>query len=503
MSLAFVSSIRFRSGRACWPLLGLVLGLAVVACSAQVPSTNPPSRGPSLAEVRKKWGEVPLAEVRRAAEGGDPTAQHYLGFCYREGLGVAADAKESVKWYRLAAAQGHTIAMVNVGRAYRFGRGVGRDSAEAIRWFRLASERGDPLGTVNLGWVYEAEADAPQYEKIAMQLYLEAAEKGQPEAMFELYLCYVKGRNVPEDRSEAVKWLAKGAEAGYAAAQCEFGYRCENPPNGEPANMPEALRWYRLAAGQGNAWAQFNLGRCYLEGKGVGWNEEQALGLMRAAADQDHAEALFDLADLYARGIGEPRSATDQPMQLLQRAALNGCNLAYEVIVRRYQFGVGGERDLVAAAEWYYRAAVAGVVRFSLEDNRKPKGPGFCFQGLSERSGFMIRLPYDEVAESPPLREALALYKAASRNDSRALLELGQKYLGGSDAPKSPRKAWLWFTLAARNGAAEARAKLSGIEAEMAASELAEAKRLLPGLVQELKQVAAALPQPARTGEGP
>jgi TPR repeat protein len=290
-----------------------------------------------------------------------------------------------------------------------------------------------------------------------------------------------------------MKWLGKGAEAGYPLAQCESGYKHENPMNREPANMPEAVRWYRLAAGQGNAWGQFYLGRCYLESRGVEWSEEKALELMRQAADQDNAQALFKLAELYARGIGEPRDASDRPMRLLQRAARAGCERAYEVIVLRYQCGVGCERDLVAAAEWYCRAALVGVGRFSLEDNRKPTGYAESFQPLPERSRILIRQPYIDATDSLALLEALSLYKAASRDESRSMLQLGQKYVAGSDVPKNPARAWLWFTLAARNGASEARARLSGVEAEMTASELTETKRLLPGLAQELKEVASAL----------
>ena len=38
---------------------------------------------------------------------------------------------------------------------------------------------------------------------------------------------------------------------------------------GVPQDDAEALRWYRLAADQGNASAQANLGRMYAEGRGV------------------------------------------------------------------------------------------------------------------------------------------------------------------------------------------------------------------------------------------
>ena len=53
----------------------------------------------------------------------------------------------------------------------------------------------------------------------------------------------------------------------------------------------EAVRWYRLAAEQGNAPAQFNLGVAYVNGDGVTRDNEEALRWYRLAAEQGHAPA--------------------------------------------------------------------------------------------------------------------------------------------------------------------------------------------------------------------
>jgi TPR repeat protein len=51
-------------------------------------------------------------------------------------------------------------------------------------------------------------------------------------------------------------------------------------------NHAEAVKWYRLAADQGNAWAQSNLGSYYYDGTGVPQNHAEALKWYRLAADQ-------------------------------------------------------------------------------------------------------------------------------------------------------------------------------------------------------------------------
>ena len=76
-------------------------------------------------------------------EKGDATSQLQLGRLYAEGLGVAKDAVEAVKWYRKAADQGLAHAQHNLGARYADGRGVPKDEVEAYKWYLLAEAQGD------------------------------------------------------------------------------------------------------------------------------------------------------------------------------------------------------------------------------------------------------------------------------------------------------------------------------------------------------------------------
>jgi TPR repeat protein len=51
------------------------------------------------------------------------------------------------------------------------------------------------------------------------------------------------------------------------------------------------MKWYRLAADQGNADAQFYLGLLYDNGKGVPQDYAEAVKWLRKAADQGLADA--------------------------------------------------------------------------------------------------------------------------------------------------------------------------------------------------------------------
>ena len=69
----------------------------------------------------------------------------------------------------------------------------------------------------------------------------------------------------------------------------------------------EALRWWRLAAAQGNADAQFSLGSWTLFGHGLPQNVQKAAYWFRLAANQGHADAQFQLGALYSTGQGVPK----------------------------------------------------------------------------------------------------------------------------------------------------------------------------------------------------
>ena len=64
------------------------------------------------------------------------------------------------------------------------------------------------------------------------------------------------------------------------------------------------MKWYRLAAEQGNASAQYNLGVMYQNGQGVPQDYKTAVKWYRLAAEQGNASAQGNLGVMYALGTG-------------------------------------------------------------------------------------------------------------------------------------------------------------------------------------------------------
>jgi TPR repeat protein len=77
---------------------------------------------------------------------------------------------------------------------------------------------------------------------------------------------------------------------------------------GIPQNYAEAMKWYRLSAGQGYAKAQYNLGVMYSEGYGVPQDNKEAFKWYRLAAEQGDASAHYKLGSMNESGTVRPKS---------------------------------------------------------------------------------------------------------------------------------------------------------------------------------------------------
>ena len=73
---------------------------------------------------------------------------------------------------------------------------------------------------------------------------------------------------------------------------------CYNEGVGVEQDLSEAVKWFRLAAEQGYAPAQFNLGASYNNGEGVAENKDEAIKWFRLAAEQGDEDAIDTLIDM-------------------------------------------------------------------------------------------------------------------------------------------------------------------------------------------------------------
>ena len=133
------------------------------------------------------------------------------------------------------------------------------------------------------------------------------ARKGKLWAMTSVGCDFENGRGVSESKEMAFLWYKKAAEQGYARAQFSLG-QMHRKGEGVPVSYELARVWTEKAAEQGLPVAQSNLGAFHHSGMGLPVSKEKARVWFKRAAEQGHASAQFNLGAYYVNGEGGPNS---------------------------------------------------------------------------------------------------------------------------------------------------------------------------------------------------
>jgi|GEM_PF-3028625 len=152
-------------------------------------------------------------------------------------------------------------------------------------------------------------------------------------------------------RAHQKKTLLSEAQEGDVHAQRRLAYRYYT--GGSPADLfepdfNEAAKWFKLAASQGDAQAQFHLSMMYYEGRGLATNYSEAGSLLRLSADQGYAPAQAQLGGRLggAKGIA-----------LLRLSAEQGNSLGARWLGESYESGLRVPLSFKEALKWYRVAA--------------------------------------------------------------------------------------------------------------------------------------------------
>lgn len=195
---------------------------------------------------------------------------------------------------------------------------------------------------------------------------------------------YDTGTGVPRDHAQALFWYRTAADQGDAGAQYNLGadYHLKE-------DYAHAMQWYRKAADQGVALAQFLVGSFYRSGQGVPRDDSQALAWFRKAADQGLGFAQFQIGLMYLAGEGVPlnygtamtwfRKAADDstgglhPIHDLDKINRSKAAADY-AIGRMYATGTGVPKDTAQAIAWFQKAAALGhaEAKASLAELQRP-----------------------------------------------------------------------------------------------------------------------------------
>ncbi len=157
------------------------------------------------------------------------------------------------------------------------------------------------------------------------------------QAQYELYTGRLRFDRRLEIR-ESEKWLKIAAENGHAAAQFDLGRYYEMGLNGshnweEPLNFKRAMTWYEKSAIQGYAKAQLRLGEIYIDEdplKGLFPQDyKEAKKWFELAADQGNVYAQSNLGEIYRDGLGVPKNYIEA-YKWFQLYGLSGPVISFE-----------------------------------------------------------------------------------------------------------------------------------------------------------------------------
>lgn len=286
------------------------------------------------------------------------------------------------------------------------------------RWWRLLVRTSWLLcgwlllfSSVQAGYEEGAKAYAEKNYSTAIGEWSSSDLSNHPQTQFALGVVYMRGVGVSQDFATGIVHYTRAAEAGFASAQFNLGL-AYYAGKGVAQSGEQAAKWWQMAAAQGHTVAQYNLGAILWSGDGVEKNQARAIHWFRQARSNGSQDASNFLLTLYAPmyrelnadsldlarnnaqrtiplidemgmyKLGQQAAAKRDYMQAFgywQPLAKDGhLNSQYQ-IARMLEFGLGVDKNLNDAINWYEKAARKGLGRaqyrialYHLNENPEP-----------------------------------------------------------------------------------------------------------------------------------
>jgi TPR repeat protein len=365
--------------------------------------------------------------LRAASKLQSSEARFRLARRLEKGNGLPQDPRAAFELYEDAAHDEHPAAAYAVGRHYRDGIVVKKSHAEARRYFRTAAVSGDIRALSELAAIAEEENRPDE----ARELYERAAKAGNYVAAYNLAQMYRFGKGIDPDPVEAERWYRKAAGHGDADAMRQLAHMLVDLGRGG-----ESVFWFKRGAEGGDARCAAALADVYRFGKGVPEDFDAALTWMRSAASRGHLRAEYLIGQmLLERGR---KADVEESIECLTRAADHKVADANVTLGLMHFDGIHFKRDL-AKAKRYLSLAVD-----------------------QDSTLAMITLGRILLSESSEAghRDAVELFRRAADREPIAALLLGFCYRDGTGVEKNRFEGARWIEVARATGDEEVMAML-------------------------------------------
>ncbi|MGO9605386.1 MAG: TIR domain-containing protein [Candidatus Binataceae bacterium] len=161
-----------------------------------------------------------------------------------------------------------------------------------------------------------------------------------------------------KDYATALKEYQQASGQGDAEAEWELG-RMYFRGWGVDKNYPEALKWFRKSAEQGNALAAHGLGEMYMNGWGADQDYSAAIKWYRISAEQGNALGEYGLGVMRMNGWGVDKNYS-MAVKWYRKSAEQGNALGQHGLGVMYMNGWGVDKDYSEAVKWYRKSAEQG-----------------------------------------------------------------------------------------------------------------------------------------------
>lgn len=260
------------------------------------------------------------------------------------------------------AAAGDAVAQYQLAQAYRDGKKLKRDADQAAQWFALAAANGQAAAAVELAQMYDRGAGLKRDPQQAALWWFRAGLLGDEEAKARFVTLFVAGDSSDIGGATGAGWVEAAASDDHVDVILALG-RAYERGLGVPADPALAEQWYQRAAFDGDAEAQFRLGRMLLTAPGA-WRlvyvdpEREAKNSERDVYYADRADA----AEVGGKDrLPDPvRPGMVDGEQWLRAAARQGHTEAQYTLGMAFLGGLDLPFDMAEAIHWLSAAAFGG-----------------------------------------------------------------------------------------------------------------------------------------------
>ena len=264
-----------------------------------------------------------------------------LAYCFKqteEGRNLFRHGmyNEAFVKFNEASALGYPDAIYNTGVCHMNGYGTEPDSIEAFHHFKRAGNVGHAKALHNLAVCHLKGIGTEKNDSLAITTYRKAAITGYTRSQIALADCYLNGIGSPKDSTAAFEWYRIAAannepRALYIIAEQLAIADSTAALDKRALRKSSTIEYYKKAAKEGNADAQYRLAEFYRTGRYVRKNKKEAFNWYLHAANNNHPLAAEQVAVCYEKGRGTKKNEK-KAVRWYRIALQNGSELAKEKI---------------------------------------------------------------------------------------------------------------------------------------------------------------------------